>query len=436
MLFIDFPWRHGRTRSRRQHIAWLLAGMLFLASAAQAQERLSDDLPQLLKASLQGNPSLRAAWLEVEASGLDVTVAERARWPVVSAVVESRTGNDSNAPSRSMRIEQTLWDAQRRRLQITLAEAQKQIAFYRYGEQQQQVFLGIVAAWQTMVSAAAKIAVADRALDRLKQYQVQMERRVAAEASPRIDLELVNARYNQTAVERSTSQTALNNALSRLQHLTGLTRTPGNATARMPQLPDTTSWPGTAVSEEDINAWVQQHPTVRRTQTEVEQAQARYDSKNAERWPEIYMRVEQPVGKSVSYTDTRMSTFLGMRYTPGAGFSNLVEAKALSTRALSAQESSAAAVREVREAFENDRDEIQSERVRTQALTRAVDGSVQVLESYQRQFQGGRKSWLDLLNAARELAQNEYALADASTGLVAAEYKYLVRAQLPLENTP
>ena len=39
--------------------------------------------------------------------------------------------------------------------------------------------------------------------------------------------------------------------------------------------------------------------------------------------------------------------------------------------------------------------------------------SVEVLDSYERQFLAGRKQWLDLMNAAREQAQSESQLADA-----------------------
>ena len=88
--------------------------------------------------------------------------------------------------------------------------------------------------------------------------------------------------------------------------------------------------------------------------------------------------------------------------------------------------------REVIEAFQNDREDIVASHKRVRALLRAVAGSEAVLASYQRQFQGGKKSWLDLLNAVRELTQNEYALADAKTSLMGAVYRYQVRAGIPL----
>ena len=69
--------------------------------------------------------------------------------------------------------------------------------------QQQDVFLQVASAWQNMVSAKARLAVADLTLQRLQIYRAQMMRRVQAEVSPMIDLELVDSRLLQTEVERN-----------------------------------------------------------------------------------------------------------------------------------------------------------------------------------------------------------------------------------------
>jgi len=58
-----------------------------------------------------------------------------------------------------------------------------------------------------------------------------------------------------------------------------------------------------------------------------------------------------------------------------------------------------------------------------------------VLKSYQRQFQAGRKSWQDLLNAARELAQTQYALADARSAFQGAMYRMQIRLGIDISST-
>ena len=61
------------------------------------------------------------------------------------------------------------------------------------------------------------------------------------------------------------------------------------------------------------------------------------------------------------------------------------------------------------------------------ALEKSVYGADLVLESYQRQFEASRKTWQDLLNAVRELAQNQYALADANARLMGARHRLEIR---------
>ena len=81
----------------------------------------------------------------------------------------------------------------------------------------------------------------------------------------------------------------------------------------------------------------------------------------------------------------------------------------------------------MQQTFQNDQEEFVNARTRMAALEKSVVSSALVLESYQRQFQAGRKQWQDLLNQVRELAQNQYALADAQATMVGAMYRLQIR---------
>jgi adhesin transport system outer membrane protein len=183
---------------------------------------------------------------------------------------------------------------------------------------------------------------------------------------------------------------------------------------------------------QDLQSLASEHVSVIKTLTEVELARAKLKTKASEKWPQFYVRVEKPLANAPTF-DTSISTFVGLRYVPNAGFASFLEEKALSTRVNSAEEITQATRREIHESFENDRQDFLSALVRTRSLERAVSGSTLVLESYQRQFEGGRKSWLDLLNSVRELAQNEYALVDAKAALIASLYKFQIRAGILIE---
>ena len=81
----------------------------------------------------------------------------------------------------------------------------------------------------------------------------------------------------------------------------------------------------------------------------------------------------------------------------------------------------------MQQALQSDNEEYVNARLRIAALEKSVEGSDLVLASYKRQFEAGKKTWLDLLNAARELAQNQYSLADAQASMLGAMHRLQLR---------
>ena len=385
-------------------------------------------LAQLLQAASDTYPMLVAARTETRASAQDVAASERLRWPSISATVESETGNLRSYPNRALQVDQILWDAGRNTARINESKVLADISLIKVYLQQQEVFLQIVNAWQNMIGSRERLKVADKTLKRLKDYQLQMRRRVQAEASPVIDLELVDSRLLQTDVEWSTAKTGLQVALTRLAQFTGEEDLARRATSLSyaDTLEQTESF-ALAVNATDWYQMAASHPSVAKARHEVKQVKERLLAKNAEAFPQVFARVYKPLNPLPNNPDISTTAFLGLRYTPGAGFANVVEAQAMNTRVASSEQAVEAVMRDTQQSLENDREEFFNARSRMQALLRSVAGSEKVLESYQRQFQAGRKSWLDLLNAVRELAQNEYALADAKAGMVSAMNRLQIR---------
>lgn len=387
-------------------------------------------LRYLLDVALAANPNVQAARLDMRASTQDQLVAERQRWPTLSAVLESQSGNETQGATKVMRVEQTLWDAGRMSARISEATTIVNINQTRINLTSQQLSLQIVNAWQSLLSADGRIAVAQETLEQLNRYRGQMERRVQAEASPPIDLELVLSRTLQTEVELNQAHTNRALALSKLEQLTGIEGL-GRLAWRAPAQADVSYTEVQARQLAEVN-WLdiaRRHPSVEKGRQEVLAARQRIEAKRAEQYPQVYFRMDQPVDSR----NNSIASFVGLRYTPGAGLSTAVEAQALATRAESLEQAVEAAVREVTETLFADRDDFHSARSRMQALDKAVQGSRTVLDSYSRQFPAGRKSWLDLMNAVREMAQNRYALAETQAAMFAALYRLQVRMGEPVQ---
>lgn len=406
------------------------ACLLWFGSAVAVQAQPLS-LSALLDNAAATYPSLQAARMEARASTQDVITAERQRWPTFSAVTESGPSTLRSYPSRSLQVEGTLWDFGRNSARISEAQALADTVQLKAYLHQQDLFLQIVSAWQAMVGARERTRAAEQTLERLLGYQGQMQRRVAVEASPRIDLELVNARLLQTEVELTTAKTSLQVATTRLEQLSGMERLSPRvrSVTPPPTLRETQAF-ADRVHQTDWSNVASEHAVVAKARAEVGQVRRRLDAKKAEALPQVFVRSFQPLGTIPTSNDTRMSTFIGLRYTPGAGFSNFSEAQATATRITSAEFAVQATQLEMQQTLQNDREEFVSARSRIAALEKSVSGSALVLDSYQRQFEAGRKTWLDLLNAVRELAQNQYALADSQAAMVGAMHRLQIRMGL------
>jgi adhesin transport system outer membrane protein len=409
------------------YVTFVIAACLSgLAHASNEVEALI--LEQLFDATAASYPSLIAAKIEAQASTEDVVAMERISWPAVSATIESYTGNTRSIPSRGVQVDQTVWDFGRNTAKISETQLSADASLLKTYLQQQDVFLQVIAAWQNMISANERLKVAKLTVNRLKNYQSQMRRRVAAEASAPIDLELADSRLIQTEVEQAAAENNLQVALMRLEQFSGMSNLLRRVEdARYPVTLFETQLFNEKLRGVDWRVIASNHPASAKSRIEVVQFQKRLEAKKAEALPQIFVRMYKPIGVIPSSSDTSTTAFLGLRYAPGAGLSTYAEAKAISTRINSAEESVEAAIREMQQTLQSDHEEFLNARIRLGALEKSVASSALVLESYQRQFQAGRKQWQDLLNQVRELAQNQYALADAQAAMVGAMYRLRVR---------
>ncbi len=399
--------------------------LAFLGFPAWGQtEATNQNLPSFTVEALYAaanltHPLLQAARLEAQAGTIDVAAIERQRWPTLSAVVESDTGNTSSLPSHSLRVQQIVWDAGLVSSRVTEAENQVTISKLRVQLQQRQIFLQISNAWQSMWAAHARVQVAQKTMDRLNGFRVQMQRRVDAEASSRIDLVFANSRQLQTQVELDAAQRNLKVALLKLEQLSG----EANLRQRLPALAPFPALPSAAPFLQQLQQidWVDlavRAPAVQIARSDVVSAHNRLRTKEAEKWPQLYVRLDVPIGNNYFNANNSTVVFAGLSYTPGAGFANVVEAQALSMRVAKSEQGVEVAMKDIQETMQNDREEFLNAYAQISALEKSVAGSDMVLASFERQFQANRKTWLDLLNQVRELAQNEYALVDAQASLV------------------
>ena len=385
---------HAFARSR---VMTLVAFSALLACTGAGAQTLDE----LRAAARNNHPAIKSARLGVDAAGKEVDAASARYLPSLSIVLEGGGKDLVAEPSRYLRLEQKVWDGGATAAGVDLAKQSAELARSRVPEQEQDIDLQVISAWQTLQSANGRVVVADRLLKLLSDHEAMMARRVQSGLSTQVELQLVQAHVMQARLDR---RKALLNA-EQLTGIEGLRNTLSSPASE--GVPERFAAEAQAFQGTDWAALANRQPTVRRAEKELLAAQSRIETKRSELRPQLYARVDRGLGSGGT-----TAAFVGVRYSTGAGFAASSEVDALIARAASLEGARDAARLEVLQAMLNDANEIQENLQRYKSLVVLVESSRQIHESYVRQFTAAKKSWLDVMNAMRELSQNEYALND------------------------
>jgi len=165
------------------------------AAAAQPVALLPAELSMLVAAAIDTHPSIKRARANRRAALQDIDAARRAKWPTVSATTEANVGGaDTTSQVAAIRIEQTLWDQGAQEARIAAVTTGADISALQLDLEQQDLAMQTINAWQALLGAQRRYNAANATVNVIAGFKAQMARRVDAQASPAIDLELVDAR--------------------------------------------------------------------------------------------------------------------------------------------------------------------------------------------------------------------------------------------------
>jgi adhesin transport system outer membrane protein len=147
--------------------------------------------------------------------------------------------------------------------------------------------------------------------------------------------------------------------------------------------------------------------------------------RQAELTPEVYLRLERQ--RSPYAAGTVMTTFdrvyVGFSSRFGAGLSSLTAIESLEKKRNALNAEYEAAQRNLQEAVQSEQEQFQSITARLPLLRNAMEASGQTAQSWDRQFLAGRRSWIEVMNAAKEMAQAEIDFGDANASQISSQWR-------------
>jgi adhesin transport system outer membrane protein len=305
-------------------------------------------------------------------------------------------------------VQQPLWNGGRLTAGIDKAQAGVGLSQAAYQEVRQQLALKVLQAYSEWLGAHLKTQANEASLLTHQRLREQVQRRIGEGVSAQSDLVLAQSRLDAITADVIASTTQRDIALSRLGQLVGQTvqtKTLEEAIARprgFTQGPQTLLEQALALS-----------PSVQKAKHQAEVQLALVNERSADLQPEFYARIEQQYG-SFSYSSATPETrvFVGVTSRLGAGLSSESNVQAARTQYEAALTEIDVQTRLVADQVSADQALATSADSRLVSVQAALESAKELSESYDRQFLAGRKSWLDVMNAARELAQTETLLAD------------------------
>jgi adhesin transport system outer membrane protein len=383
-------------------------------------------LPQLLSAVLATHPAVQGQRAQLQGAQAGVDSARWQYYPTPSVSVETAAASAADRLYQgdrlvtTLRLQQPLWSGGRLSAGTDKAEATLAATQATLEDTRLQLGLRVLQAYGDWWGAQAKAQALARSLATHERLRQQVGRRIQEGVSAQSDLVQAVARLEAVSAEAAAARAQGEVALARLAQLLGgtvdgATLAAGLAAgfASAPALPrpfvvNPAGSPAALMAQAgDIN------PAVRKAQAQARVQEALVRERRADLRPEVYARLERQYGNyNLASGAPEDRLFIGMSSRFGAGLSTLSNLEAAQSQLAAAAAEVQVQLRTVGEQLAADQAQALSVAGRIASIKAALAAGEDVSASYDRQFLAGRKSWLDVMNAARELAQTETQLAE------------------------
>lgn len=373
----------------------------------------------------------------IRAAGSDLKIAEQSFYPTPSWVVErvesqvliDRAYAGSSQVS-TLRLQQPLWTGGRLSAQLSKAAISEQIETERLLEVKQSLALKTLQAWLEVVSTQRQ----QRALQEALQVQLGLLQKITQRAalgySADSDVKLSQWRIAQAHHE--ISQAVLQEKLAwlrlkqwvpkvveLLQNFDKEGSAPVNNLEHTLPLP-LLDWESLCLS---------QSPTLQRMASVLAYQRAEALEKRALLQPEVYVRLEHQQG-NFTYANTAgvNRIFVGMTASTGAGLSLQHQLATLDLKQESTKQETDAAHRTLLESLQSELLNLNARQSKVETLHSNLKSAQDIQSAWQRQFEAGRKSWIDVVNAVKETSQAEMTLIDNDMALQLSYWRLQVMA--------
>ena len=358
-------------------------------------------IEQALALSVKSHPRVLAKQQEYEAAVGDFKAARWAAFPDAGYSFRGfqENGDQETLDQEVLTVTQPVWTGGRLSGNVSIAKSKRDAAQFAIIETEQKLLTDTVRSFIEFYRAKSKVDISRNNVKEHKRLSKIIERRVNAATSPEVDLRLANARLAFSESQLMQNMNALENSKADLEQLVG--QQVFEITA--PQNADIGQFSFIEVE----NAAVKFSPTIKRLKAEIAGLKAAEKVSKSALYPQLTLGYEKSYGDLRPNQDDEQ-VFLGLDFQPGAGLSSQASINVSQAKKNALQNTLIASQRDVVREVKITWQEYSAAKLQLSPTRQLVDTTSDVVESYLRQYTVGRKSWLDVLNAQREMVQAKF----------------------------
>lgn len=372
----------------------------------------------LLNTSFKSYPSIQASRYGIQGANAQVEGAKWGYFPTPSVDVSQASGRRTT----TARLDQPLWTFGKLDAAYDIALSRQKESELIFDESSYQLAENLLRVLHHYVQADGTIHALEDGKKQLESLQEMLGRRIEAGVSSLADRELIKSRLAQITADLTVARSKRQMAASQLELLISAPLECGiefsNPSILRQDIP----------IDQMIAKMLATHPTIKKLFAQIKTAEAERAKAKAAPWPNVSLRAEHQNGSLYfDQTNSNNQVYVSLQASPGAGLSSLSNIQSAEARVLQLQAEKLTKERELSDAMMLDYQEYRAGIERMEGMSKTIESSKNVLESFTRLFVAGKRQWLDLVNSSRELTQNQISMADIKASYVVSAYRLALK---------
>lgn len=383
-------------------------------------------LDDAVQHTLSTHPDVLAARYQTLSREEEVRQAKAGYFPKVDVVLgvgeettrSPSTGDqevDLTREEALLQARQMVFDGFLTSSEVTRQKARTSSAKFSGLATQEQVVLRTIEVYLEVLRYAELLDLAQKSLREHQNINDQMELRQKSGVGSKADLDQIQARLALSQSNVIVAETNLADAAANFKRVTGLE--PKINDLQQPVL----SQPIPASYSAALDLGVTQHPTLMSAAADIDAAEAQYDTAAHNYWPKLQLEVDKTWNKDIDGVvgdNEDLVVALRLRYNLLNGGADKGRRQQTAYLLEESKEIRNNTLRQVEESLRLSWNSYQALQKQMAYLEMHAKAAASTRSAYQKQFNIGKRTLLDLLNTENEVL-------DSSQSLISAQYDYL-----------